>query len=98
MLNYDSSKLGAFKDKIIPIGKCRENSVGDKLFSIKALSKKLAPENIHLFPIWKPKNGWIWSSFGRTIPNYVVDRDAFISSFNNWFFNSTIFFNLKVQN
>ena len=40
MLNYDSSKLGAFKDKVIPIGKCRENSVGDNFFSIKTLSKK----------------------------------------------------------
>ena len=40
MLNYDSLKLGAFKDKIIPIGKWRENSIGDNFFSIKALSKK----------------------------------------------------------
>ena len=40
MLNYDSSKLGAFKDKINPIKKWRENSVGDNFFSIKALSNQ----------------------------------------------------------
>ena len=40
MLNCDSLKLGAFKDKIIPIGKWRENSIGDNFFPIKALSKK----------------------------------------------------------
>ena len=39
VLNYDSLKLGAFKDKIIPIGKWRENSIDDNLFSIKPLSK-----------------------------------------------------------
>ena len=91
MLNCDSLKLAAFKDKIIPIGKWRENSIGDNVYSMKDLSKKLAPGNIHIFPIWKTKNGWIWSSFGRSIPNYVVDRDAFISSFKDRFFNSTIF-------
>ena len=40
MLNYDSLKLGARKDKIISIGKWRENSIGDNFFSIKTLSKK----------------------------------------------------------
>ena len=40
MLNYDSLKLGACKDKIISIGKWRENSIGDNFFSIKTLSKK----------------------------------------------------------
>ena len=40
MLNYDSLKLGVFKDKIIPLGKWRENSIGDNIFSIKSLSKK----------------------------------------------------------
>ena len=41
MLNYDSLKLGAFKDKIIPIGKWRENSIGDNFYSMKDLSKKI---------------------------------------------------------
>ena len=45
MLNYDSLTLGAFKDKIIPIEKWRENSIGGNFFSIKALSKK--------FDTWK---------------------------------------------
>ena len=40
MLNYKSLKLGAFMDKIIPIGKWRENSICDNVFSIKVLSKK----------------------------------------------------------
>ena len=41
MLNYDSLKLVAFKDKIIPIGKWRENSIGDNFYSMKDLSKKI---------------------------------------------------------
>ena len=40
MLNYDSLKLGAFKDKIMPIGKRRENPIVNNFYSIKALSKK----------------------------------------------------------
>ena len=91
MLNNDSLKLGAFKDKIIPIGKWRENSIGDNFFLLKLFLKNLAPGSIHVFPISKTKNDWIWSSFGRSIPNYVVDHEAFISSFKDWFFNSTIF-------
>ena len=63
-------------------------------FLLKFFLKHSAPGNIHVFPIWKPKNGWIWSSFGRSIPNYVVDRDIFISSFKDRFFNSTIFLTL----
>ena len=92
MLNYDSLKLRAFKDKFIPIGKWRENfPLAITFILLKLFLKNLVPGNIHIFPIWKTKNGWIWSSFGRSIPNYVVDRDAFISSFKDRFFNSTIF-------
>ena len=39
-LNYDSLEFGVFKDKIIPIGKWRGNSIVDNFYSIKALSKK----------------------------------------------------------
>ena len=53
MLNYDSLKLGGFKDKIISIGKWRENSISDNFFSIavKLFLKNLAPGNIHVFNI-----------------------------------------------
>ena len=98
MLNYDSLKLGTFKNKIIPIGEWRENSICDNFFLLKLFLKNLAPGNIRVFPIWKTKNGLMWSSFGRSIPNYIVDRDAFISSFKDRFFSSTIFFKSKAQN
>ena len=53
MLNYDSLKLGGFKDKIISIGKWRENSISDNFFSIavKLFLKNLARGNIHVFNI-----------------------------------------------
>ena len=51
MLNYDSLKLGTFKDKIIPIGEWRENSICDNFFLLKLFLKNLAPGNIRVFPI-----------------------------------------------
>ena len=59
MLNYDSLKLGGFKDKIISIGKWRENFISDNFFpiTVKLFLKNLAPGNIHVFPILKTKNG-----------------------------------------
>ena len=57
MLNYDFSKLGAFKDKINPIKKSKKNSISDNLFPLKLFRINLAPGKIHLFPICKTKNG-----------------------------------------
>ena len=91
MLNYGSLKLRAFKDKLFQLENGRKIPLAITFFLLKLFLKILALGNIYVFPIWKTKNGWIWSSFGRSIPNYVVDRDAFISSFKDRFFNSTIF-------
>ena len=52
MLNYDSLKLRAFKDKFIPIGKWRENfPLAITFILLKLFLKNLVPGNIHIFPI-----------------------------------------------